>query len=155
MRRARIKRQRDGAYYHLYNRIIGCPGDYPFGDIERDDLVRRIRRLAEFYTIEPIDYVIMGNHFHLVAYAPGKPPSLRQAAKRYNRFYPLRRPFSRQAIGETGITLWDRARLGILSIRAIDLDVSPLIGLGHTWPYYYNEPRIARAIVPYTHFADQ
>lgn len=69
--------------------------------------------------------------------------------------YPFRRPFSRQAIGETGLTLWDRARLGALNGRAIDLDVSPLLGLSHTWPFFYNEPRIAQAIVPYTYFVDE
>ncbi|MGD9855574.1 MAG: hypothetical protein AB7U20_11560 [Planctomycetaceae bacterium] len=68
--------------------------------------------------------------------------------------YPLRRPFSRKAIGETGFTLWDRARLGSLNPKAIDLDVSPFMGLGHTWPYFYSEPRIAAAIVPYTYFVD-
>ena len=68
--------------------------------------------------------------------------------------YPLRRPFSRKAIGATGFTLWDRVRLGALNGKAIDLDVSPFIGLGHTWPFYYNEPRIAQSIVPYAYFAD-
>ena len=94
MRRARIKRKQDGAYYHMYNRVIGCPGDFPFGDVERERLVGLIQALAMFYTIEPIDFVIMGNHFHLVAYAPGKPLSLKQAARRYNAFYPKRLPLS-------------------------------------------------------------
>ncbi len=69
-------------------------------------------------------------------------------------YYPLRKPFGHKAIGETGFTLWDRARLGALNPKALDLDVSPFIGLGHTWPHFYGEPRIAQAIVPYTHFAD-
>ncbi len=69
-------------------------------------------------------------------------------------YYPLRKPFGHKAIGETGFTLWDRVRLGALNPKALDLDVSPFIGLGHTWPHFYGEPRIARAIVPYTHFAD-
>lgn len=69
--------------------------------------------------------------------------------------YPLRRPFSRQAIGDTGFTLWDRARLGPFSIRAIDLDVAPFIGFGHTWFCFYDEPRIAHAMTPYVYFVAQ
>jgi hypothetical protein len=66
--------------------------------------------------------------------------------------YPLRAPFSRQALGDTGFTRWDRARLGGSSCKAIDFDVSPHIGLGHSWPYYHSTPRIADAIAPYAYF---
>lgn len=69
--------------------------------------------------------------------------------------YPFRRPFSRKAIGATGFTRWDRAHIGGQSCKAIDLDVTYYVGLGHTWPHYYEEPSIARAIVPYAYFVDQ
>ncbi|MCA9025212.1 MAG: hypothetical protein KDA86_08370 [Planctomycetaceae bacterium] len=69
--------------------------------------------------------------------------------------YPLRRPLSRKAIGATGFTYWDRSHLGNASCKAIDLDVTYYVGLSHTWPHYYAEPTIARAIVPYTYFVDQ
>ncbi|MBX3437050.1 MAG: hypothetical protein KF861_06140 [Planctomycetaceae bacterium] len=81
--------------------------------------------------------------------------NLRSSGDLVLHVYPLRRPLSRKAIGETGFTLWDRARLGPLNPKAIDLDVSPFLGLGHTWPYFYSEPRIAAAIVPYTYFVDR
>ncbi|MCA9076114.1 MAG: hypothetical protein KDA93_13885 [Planctomycetaceae bacterium] len=68
--------------------------------------------------------------------------------------YPLRRPLSRRAIGATGFTRWDRTRLGPQNCKAIDLDVTYFVGLGHTWPHYYQEPTIAHAIVPYTFFVD-
>jgi len=92
MRGARIKMQLSDGYYHLYNRAAGCPGDFPFGDVEREQLVRLVTDLARFYVIEPIDYVIMSNHFHLVVFAPGKPPSPTKTAARYNAYYPFRAP---------------------------------------------------------------
>lgn len=68
--------------------------------------------------------------------------------------YPLRRPFSRKAIGATGFTYWDRSHLGQASCKAVDLDVTYYVGLSHTWPHYYEEPTIGHAIVPYTYFVD-
>ena len=92
MRGARIKMQLSDGYYHLYNRAAGCPGDFPFGDVEREQLVRLVTDLARFYVIEPIDYTIMSNHFHLVVFAPGKVPSPSEAAARYNAYYPTLPP---------------------------------------------------------------
>jgi len=68
--------------------------------------------------------------------------------------YPFRWPLSRRALGATGFTRWDRAHLGHQSCKAIDLDVTTFVGLGHTWPHYYEQPDIARAILPYVYFVD-
>ena len=92
MREPRLKMQFSDGYYHLYNRIAGCAGDFPFSDVEREQLVRILRGLARFYVIEPIDYAIMSNHFHLVVFAPGKVPSPSEAAARYNAYYPTLPP---------------------------------------------------------------
>ena len=94
MRSARIKLQFSDGYYHLYNRIAGCPGDFPFGDVERDQIVRLWRELKEFYVVEPIEFVVMSNHFHLVVFAPASTPSPIEAARRYNAFYPKRPPLT-------------------------------------------------------------
>lgn len=69
-------------------------------------------------------------------------------------FYPMRKVFSRKAIAVTGLTRWDRIRLGPLGQKVIDYDVTRLIGLGHFWPNYYDEPSIGLAISPYVYFTD-
>lgn len=69
-------------------------------------------------------------------------------------FYPMRRVFSRKAITITGLTRWDRYRLGPLAAKVIDYDVTPIIGLGHFWPNYYEQPSLAVAISPYVYFTD-
>jgi hypothetical protein len=35
-----------------------------------------------------------------------------------------------------------------------ELDVTPLVGLGHMWPNYYRHPQIACWIAPYLYFPD-
>lgn len=63
--------------------------------------------------------------------------------------YPLRRPFSSRALGQTGLTQKDRRKLGRHAIKYRDLDVSHIIKSGHIWPHYYSQPTIARSIAPY------
>lgn len=38
-RTGRIKPRDEGAYYHIMNRIVGEPGNYPFGDVERETVI--------------------------------------------------------------------------------------------------------------------
>lgn len=68
-------------------------------------------------------------------------------------FYPLL-PFSRQALGDTGLTPKDRQRMGWLGGRVAEVDVAPLIGSHHFWQYYYSRPEIAASIAPYVYFPD-
>lgn len=68
--------------------------------------------------------------------------------------YPLRRPFSRAALARTGFTQDDVERLGWLSAKLAEADVTHLVGCGHIWPHYYSHPEIARAMVPYVYFPD-
>lgn len=76
-----------GTYYHLVNRIAGFPGDYPFEDVEKEQFLRLMKKLLGFYTIEPLAWVVMGNHFHLVVFAPADAPSRDLAARRYEAYY--------------------------------------------------------------------
>ncbi len=91
-RQPRIKPAEEGAYYHVTNRISGMPGEYPFGDAEKDKFISLIKHLSGYFTIEVIAYTAMGNHYHLVCYAPGEAPPSQAAAERYNRFYEGRKP---------------------------------------------------------------
>lgn len=88
-RQARIKPSDRGTYYHIMNRISGLPGEFPFDDVEKEKLVRLIREWSHYFTVEPIAYQIMGNHYHLVCYSPGEDEKLSapKAAERHNRFY--------------------------------------------------------------------
>ncbi len=71
------------------NRISGLPGEYPFDDVAKEKLAKLFREWSEYFTVEPIAYQVMGNHYHLVCYAPGRGEMLSasDAAERHNRFY--------------------------------------------------------------------
>jgi hypothetical protein len=70
------------------------------------------------------------------------------------RFYPLHRPLTAPAAGRLGFPDVDRRRIGPLSQKLVDIDVTPLIRLGHIWPHYYTQPQLAQAIAPHVHFLD-
>jgi hypothetical protein len=69
-------------------------------------------------------------------------------------FYPLRRPFSKRALGERGLSNRDVMRLGPLSSKVAVLDVTQLVQSGHMWQHYYSCPQIAGAIAPYVFYLD-
>lgn len=68
--------------------------------------------------------------------------------------YPLRRPFSRRALGQAGFTSGDRRLLGVRGQQVANFDVSNELGVGHIWPRYYERPEIAAAIVPWIYFTE-
>jgi len=68
--------------------------------------------------------------------------------------YPLRRIFSRRALGEKGLSRGDRDRLGYLNSKVVQLDVTQIIQSGHMWNHYYTHPELAAAIEPYIYFDD-
>jgi REP element-mobilizing transposase RayT len=76
-----------GTYYHLINRIAGQPGDLPFGDQEKEKLLRMIHDLCQLYAIQPLSCVIMGNHYHLIVHAPLQPPTQEEAIRRFKAYY--------------------------------------------------------------------
>jgi REP element-mobilizing transposase RayT len=96
MRKARQKVSGRGCYYHLMNRLRGRRGSHPLNDADRERGMRFLTRLSEYYLLEIVSACWMGNHFHIVLYAPSEeelPPSP-EIASRHNAFYsdsPLRR----------------------------------------------------------------
>lgn len=66
--------------------------------------------------------------------------------------YPLRKPFSSRALARSGFTKKDQRKLGERVVQVSELDVTPLIGKGHGWPNYCQQPGIAAAIAPYVFF---
>ena len=59
MRKARQKVKDEGCYYHLMSRVSGCPGDYPFGDVEKEQAFKILEDLAKLYFLEVISFCCM------------------------------------------------------------------------------------------------
>jgi len=87
MRHPRLKPQGRDMFYHLYNRTAGDRYDRPFGDVEKEKFVKLLTRLAGLYVIDVVAFTVMGNHFHLVCFAPAEPPSEQEVCARYARYY--------------------------------------------------------------------
>jgi hypothetical protein len=49
MRQARLKPDYRDTWHHCYNRVVGTCEDRPFGDAEKEQFVRILRRVADFY----------------------------------------------------------------------------------------------------------
>jgi hypothetical protein len=69
-------------------------------------------------------------------------------------FYPLRKVFSRRALGESGLTRRDHERLGYLNSKVVELDVTRIVHTGHVWNNYFTHPELASAIEPFVYFDD-
>ena len=105
MRQSRIKPKNGDYYVHICNRIAGMPGEYPFGDVEKEMFVRLMEDLARLFTLEIIGYQVMGNHYHIVAYIPENQLSDAEAELRYNAYYegkkePIGMDFNPQRVRE-------------------------------------------------------
>ena len=74
------------AVYHVISRTA-LP-DFPIGDMEKDFLLKLIRRFSELYFTEIIGFCLMGNHFHLlVKMLPDRNFSDEDVRKRVEVFY--------------------------------------------------------------------
>jgi len=72
------------------NRLAGPEDSYPLDDVDKERGMRLLRRLSGYYLLEIVSACWMGNHFHIVLYAPPEEelPSFREIAARHNAFYP-------------------------------------------------------------------
>jgi hypothetical protein len=101
MRYPRLKPEQVDTFMHVYNRVAGSAGEFPFGPVEKEEFLRRLTRLTTLYVIEVVGVVCMGNHFHIVLHIPAEPPSQEQTAARCRRYYgykPALHPGSRQCV---------------------------------------------------------
>jgi len=94
MRIPRIKPSNVQVYYHLYNRVAGDPDDRPFGPTEKEKFISILHRLQVLFTVRVLAYQVMSNHYHLLVYAPEKPPTPQEAARRYEAYYKGERKLS-------------------------------------------------------------
>ncbi len=87
MRRARHKPDNADHFYHVYNRTVGMPGEIPFRAAEKACFFRLLKRLTDYYVIEVVSFVVMGNHYHLKLHVPHELPSAAETCRRYERHY--------------------------------------------------------------------
>ncbi|WP_217640388.1 transposase [Desulfoluna spongiiphila] len=74
------------AAYHVISRT--ALDGLPFGKVEKDALVRIIKRFSAVYCVDVLGFAIMGNHFHLlVEVSPGDMVSDDDIRKRFQLLY--------------------------------------------------------------------
>jgi len=74
------------AAYHVISRT--ALDGLPFGKVEKDELVRVIRRLSVVYCVEVLGFAVMGNHFHLlIEVSSGDMVSDEEVRKRFHLLY--------------------------------------------------------------------
>jgi REP element-mobilizing transposase RayT len=91
MRQPRLKPDYQDTWHHCYNRIAGCPGDFPFGTNEKEQFVRILLRISRLYTVRVLAYQVMSNHFHLILHTPADAPTPEEICRRYAEFHNHRR----------------------------------------------------------------
>jgi len=62
--------------YHLMSRT--CGGSVHFEDVEKEALVKLIRKMSRFCGVEVLTFCVMGNHFHLLVRVPERESWLTQ-----------------------------------------------------------------------------
>ena len=83
--------------YHVISRT--ALDGYPFGDVEKDELVKIVLKFSKLYFTEVLGFCIMGNHFHLlVRMVPESNFTDEEIKNRYVRFYGDEREFSQQMV---------------------------------------------------------
>lgn len=87
MRNARIKIDHSDTWYHCYNRTAGTVRDRPFGDFEKEQLLRILRKVSLLYGVHVVAYQVMSNHYHLLVHAPTGHFSSAEMCRRYRAFH--------------------------------------------------------------------
>ena len=82
---------------HVYNRISGSSGEFPFGNSEKEQFLKRLKKLNEFYVIDVLASIVVGNHYHALIHIPAEKPSNKEAAARYFRYYEGKRKINPDA----------------------------------------------------------
>jgi putative transposase len=113
MRIGRRKMRGYGCYYHLYNRVCGFKSYMPFGNEEKEYAFNLIHDLSRYFLLEIISVCWMGNHCHIVLYAPGEGPDLATTAKRHNSYYAER--------GDQLDPVSHQERLTMIAKRMVDI----------------------------------
>src|SRR5687767_6530772 len=87
MRLPRLKPEDVDTFHHCYNRVAGIPGYFPFGDVEKEQFTRILRKMSELYVVRVFAYQIMSNHVHLIVWTPSELPTTEETCQRYADYY--------------------------------------------------------------------
>jgi hypothetical protein len=69
--------------------------------------------------------------------------------------YPLRKPFGEPALSRDGLSPWDRATLGPLASKIVEIDVTRDLGRGHNLATYYQRDHLASVAGRFAAFEDE
>ncbi len=70
------------------------------------------------------------------------------------RLYLLQLPISSESLGRVGFSSRDQQLMGANYTKIRDVEVSPILGARHVWPWFYNQPGLARVLTPYLFFQE-
>ncbi|MDM8515547.1 transposase [Desulfobacterales bacterium HSG16] len=94
---ARMLNEGEQTVYHVISRT--ALDGYPFGDIEKEELVKIIKKFSMIYLVDIFGFCIMGNHFHLlIKMYPGHDFTDEAIKKRYTLFYGDEKNFAENKI---------------------------------------------------------
>jgi len=92
---ARMLNDGEKTIYHVISRT--ALDGFPFGEIEKEELVKIIRQFSLIYCADVIGYCVMGNHFHLlVKMYPGHDFTEEEIKRRFTRYYGDERGFGEE-----------------------------------------------------------
>lgn len=114
---------------------------------------RRIRTVFLASALDH-DWLNPGERFGCALHSTECLLNLKNSHDAFLKIYPLRRPFSSRALGQTGFTSKDRMQLRGWNSKVHDMDVTNAIGHAHFWPYYFRLPGLSRSFGNYIFFPD-
>ena len=87
MRHPRLKPGDEDTFMHVYNRTVGSTVEFPFGDVEKEEFIRRLKKLDKYYAIDVLAVQVLGNHFHAIIHIPAEKLTNEEVARRYNEYH--------------------------------------------------------------------
>ncbi len=97
---ARIPRgliKEENRCYHVISRTVGQA--FVLGDLEKEYLLRRIRKLSAVYFVNVFTFSVLSNHFHLlVQMRSGSEFSDVEIERRFRLYYGEKRPFPKERL---------------------------------------------------------
>ncbi len=78
--------------YHIISRTTGQ--EFSLGDVEKEFLMKRIKKLSSVYFVKVFTFCVLSNHFHLlVQMQQGEDYSEEEIKRRFKRYYGTKRSF--------------------------------------------------------------
>jgi len=87
MRKARDRDDSGETIYVVWNEVCGQEDERPFGELEKRQFVRALRRWLKLYTVRVVSYSLSDRGFQLVCAAPAALPGRREVIRRCEAFY--------------------------------------------------------------------